>query len=234
MSFWVRGFFVIMMNLVLVTGMNAKAQESAVRTLRFQDGVTGYKGTVDLEIWAVSPHTCLNGNPNASSDADNDGGESQVLLRFDGIVGSGENQIPPGSAIHSAQLRISAFDEGTTVYLHRILVPWKSTSTWASLAAGISADGQEAFPQKDGFTFGKISASVSSINFEVTDAVQAWADGRSNHGWVYINTGGNGWDFYTSEFDDVRQRPQLEVNFTAPKAQSTVRPVVSRNEEKKR
>lgn len=197
---------------------NSPAQpENAKRTVTFQDGVNGYAGTVDLEIWAVSPNTCLNGNINASSDADNDGGESQVLVRFDDIVSAKAGLIPPKSAIHSATLVVSAFDEGTTVHLHRMLVPWKATATWTSLVAGVTADGLEASKQKDGFTFGKISASTSAISFDVTDTVQAWANGKPNYGWVFINTGGNGWDFYTAEFDDVKQRPKLVVEFTPPK-----------------
>jgi hypothetical protein len=187
------------------------------QTLTIQQGVNGYAGTVDVEIWAVAPNTCLEGNPNASSDADNDGGESQILLRFDGLVGDGPNQIPPRSAIHSAQLVVSAFDPGDTVYLHRMLVPWKGTATWNSQVAGVTADGLEASAQKDSFTFGKISASSSDIIFGVTDTVQAWVNGAANHGWVFINTGPNGWDFYTSEFEDVKQRPRLLVEFTPPK-----------------
>ena len=187
------------------------------QTVSFQEGVNGYAATVDLEIWAVSPNTCLNGNPNASSDADNDGGESQVLLRFEKVVGDKAGQVPPKSAIHSATLVIGAFDEGTTVHLHRMLVPWKANATWATLVGGVSANGLEASKQKDGFTFGKISASTSAISFDVTDTVQAWANGKPNYGWVFINTGGNGWDFYTSEFEDVKQRPKLVVEFTPPR-----------------
>ena len=182
--------------------------------ITIQTGLNKYDGTIDLEIWAVAPHTCLNGNPNASADADNDGGESQVLIRFEDIISA--TQIPPKSAIHHAQLVVSAFDEGTTVHLHRMLVPWKATATWASLIAGVTADGLEAAKQKDGFTFGKISASTSQIVFDVTDSVQAWASGKPNYGWVFINTGGNGWDFYTSEFEDLKQRPKLIVEFTPP------------------
>jgi hypothetical protein len=33
---------------------------------------------------------------------------------------------------------------------------------------------------------------------------------------VFINPAANGWDFYTSEFDDVKQRPKLVVEFTPP------------------
>ena len=201
----------------LLAGLAATADPAGRQSVTFQQGVDGYTGTVDLEVWAVAPHTCLEGNINASSDADNDGGESQVLMRFDDVVGAKPGQIPPKATIHKATLVVSAFDEGTTVHLHRVLVPWKSTATWAALSGGLTADGLEASKQKDGFTFGKISASTSAIPFDVTDAVQAWANGAANHGWVFINTGGNGWDFYTSEFDDVKQRPRLVVEFTAPK-----------------
>lgn len=200
------------------TGDTAPPRNTAAKqTLSFQEGVNGYTGTIDLEIWAVSPNTCLNGNPNASSDADNDGGESQVLVRFENIIGDKPGQIPPRSAVHSAIFSVSAFDEGNTVHLHRMLVPWKATATWNSLVGGVTADGLEASQQKDGFTFGKISASSSFIDFDVTDTVQAWVNGKPNYGWVFINTGGNGWDFYTSEFEDVKQRPKLIVEFTPPK-----------------
>ena len=40
-----------------------------------------------------------------AADADN---ESQVLLRFDDIVGTGAGQIPVGSKIHSAQLVLAS------------------------------------------------------------------------------------------------------------------------------
>jgi hypothetical protein len=206
---------------VAVAGFTAEApaprEAEGRQTVTFQDGVNGYAGTVDLEIWAVSPNTCLNGNPNASADADNDGGESQILMRFDDIIGHDPGQIPPGATVHSARLVVSAFDQGNTVHLHRMLVPWKKTATWNALVAGVTADGLEASRQKDSFTFGKISANTSDIPFNVTDAVQAWANGKPNYGWVFINTGGNGWDFYTAEFEDVKQRPKLIVEFTPPK-----------------
>jgi hypothetical protein len=186
----------------------------------FQTGVNGYNGTVDIEVWALAPTTILDTNPNATSDANNDGGESQVLLRFEGIVGKKPGQIPPGSAVRSATLIVSAFDQGDTVHIHRMLVPWSRQSTWTTLIAGVTADGAEASRHRESFTFGKIAANSSSIPFEVTDSVQAWVNGAANHGWVFINTGGNGWDFYTCEFDDIKQRPKLIVEYTPPKSKS--------------
>jgi hypothetical protein len=185
-------------------------------TVTFQTGVNGYNGTVDIEVWALAPTTILDTNPNATSDANNDGGESQVLLRFEGILGDKPGQIPRGSAVHSATLIVSAFDQGDTVHIHRMLVPWARQSTWTTLVAGVTADGMEASRHRESFTFGKIAANSSSIPFDVTDSVQAWANGAANHGWVFINTGGNGWDFYTCEFDDVKQRPKLIVEYSPP------------------
>ena len=84
------------------------------------------------------------------------------------------------------------------------------------MVSGVSCDGLEASRHKDSFTFGKIAANSSEIVFDVTDTVQTWVSGEANHGWVFINTGGNGWDFYTSEFENQSQRPKLVVELTEP------------------
>ncbi|HEV3166867.1 MAG TPA: hypothetical protein VGZ22_22760, partial [Isosphaeraceae bacterium] len=59
----------------------ADTKQPARKTTSFQTGVGGYEGTVDIELWALAPTTVLDTNPNATSDANNDGGESQILLR---------------------------------------------------------------------------------------------------------------------------------------------------------
>jgi len=196
----------------------APATPAETRTVTFQQGVNGYTGTIDTEIWALAPHTILESNPNSSTDADNDGGESQCLLRFDNLIGTASWQVPPRAAVVKARLLVSAFDQGSTVNLHRMLVPFDRSATWSSLVSGVSADGLEACRHKDAFTFGKIAANSSEIIFDVTDTVQLWAGGEVNHGWVFLNTGGNGWDFYASEFSDVKQRPRLVVEFVIPAA----------------
>jgi hypothetical protein len=202
----------------MAVGLAADSSRLAqTKTVSFQQGVDGYKGTVDTEIWALATKTLLQSNPNASSDANNDGGESQVLMRFDDIIGPGSRQVPKHATVKSAKLLVSAFDQGTTVNLHRMFVPFDESATWSSVVSGISADGLEASRHKDSFTFGKIAANSSEIVFDVTDTVQAWVSGEDNHGWVFMNTGGNGWDFYASEFMNVSQRPRLVVEFTSPR-----------------
>ncbi len=195
---------------------------SVTRTVEFQQGVNGYEHTWDTEIWALAPNTILESNANASSDANNDGGESQVLLKFDGIIGDAPNQIPARSRIVKAKLEVSAFDQGSTVHLHRLLVPFPKSATWNSLVAGVSADGLEASRHKDSLTFGKIAANTSTVCFDVTDTVQQWSSGKPNYGWVFLNTGGNGWDFYTSDHEDVHQRPKLVVEFTSHDKRSSL------------
>jgi hypothetical protein len=206
--FWLLAFPVLFLAPPSCFGQSSK--------IVFQNGIDGYQGTVDTEIWALAPTTLLESNPNASSDANNDGGESQVLIRFDDIVGSTPRSVPLRSRIVSARLLVSAFDQGSTVNLHRMLVPFSKSATWSSLIDGVSADDLEASRQKDSFTFGKIAANTSIVVFDVTDTVQAWVSGQANHGWVFLNTGGNGWDFYSSEFDDIQQRPKLVVEYEAP------------------
>jgi hypothetical protein len=206
-------FWLLVLQLILMASPACFGQSTKII---FQNGIDGYQGTVDTEIWALAPTTLLDSNPNASSDANNDGGESQVLIRFDDILGSTDWSIPLRSQIVSARLLVSAFDQGSTVNLHRMLVPFPKAATWSSMIDGVSADGLEASRQKDSFTFGKIAANTSVVVFDVTDTVQAWVSGQANHGWVFLNTGGNGWDFYSREFDDIGQRPKLIVEYQAP------------------
>lgn len=184
-----------------------------IEQVSFQHGVGGYEGVVDTEIWALAPKTILSANPNATCDGNNNGGESQVLMRFDHIIGGKDGQVPPRARVVSAKLIVSAFDQGNTVNLHRMYVPFHKASTWDSMISAVSADDLEASRHKDGFTFGKISASSSGAIFDVTDTVQSWVNGRRNHGWVFLNMGGNGWDFYTSEFERLEQRPKLVIRF---------------------
>lgn len=193
-----------------------EAKKSSATRVTFQEGVEDYKGTVDTELWEVAPTKVLEKQGTMTSDADNGGGESQVLLRFEKIIGTGKNQIPAKARILSARLTVVAFDPGSTVYMHRVLVPWAGSSTWNSMSAGLSADEVEATKLRDGFTFGDIVMDKQAVEFDVAGAVQAWVNGERNYGWVFINTGGNGWDFYSSNWHEVDLRPVLVVEYEAP------------------
>lgn len=183
------------------------------RKASFRQGEDGYRGAVDLELWAIAPSKPLAEQGTMTSDANNGGGESQVLMRFDEIFGDAPGLVPPGSRVVRATLSVVAFDPGTTVFVHRMLAPWSESSTWDALAAGVSVDGLEATMVRDGFTFGQITMDKQDVAFDVTQTVQAWADGEPNHGWVAVNTGDNGWDFYSSDWIEADLRPRLEVEY---------------------
>lgn len=186
---------------------------SLSRMVSFRQGARGYESTVDVEVWGIAPSKPLVKQGTLTSDGNNGGGESQVLMRFDQIFGANESQIPKHARIKSARLKVVAFDPGTTVYVHRILVPWTEATTWNGLAGGLAIDNVEASTVRDGFTFGQISMDRQSVEFDVTQTVQHWADGEDNFGWVFVNTGSNGWDFYSADWHEKELRPALTVEY---------------------
>jgi hypothetical protein len=190
----------------------------------FRQGQHGYKHVTDTEIWRVAPTQPLYKQGTMTSDANNGGGESQVLIRFDNIIGDEQGLLPPKSHILRAKLTVVAFDPGTTVYMHRMLVPWKRSATWKGMAAGVATDNVEASELRDGFTFGQIQMDKQSVEFDVTRTVQDWVNGDDNFGWVFVNTGSNGWDFYSSDWHEEELRPMLTIEFASSASVVAIRP----------
>ena len=198
------------------SGKKLPAKTTGVERITFQQGAEGYLGTVDTEIWAIAPSRSLHKQGTLTADGNNGGGESQVLMRFADVFGSGERQVPRLSRIVSAKLVVVAFDPGSTIYLHRTLAPWDDSATWDGMASGVSVDNIEASTVRDGFNFGEINMDKQSIEFDVTATVRKWASGEPNYGWVFVSTGSNGWDFYSADWIESDLRPQLEVRFARP------------------
>src|SRR5262245_35854157 len=88
-----------LLGLLALMASSRPAGAADKQQLTFQQGVNGYTGTVDTEIWAFAPTKIIEKNGSVTSDANNDGGESQVLIRFEGIVGDGPRQIPRGARV---------------------------------------------------------------------------------------------------------------------------------------
>lgn len=194
---------------------SANTKQPAVGEVSFRNGVDGYNKALDAEIWAIAPSKSLLKQGTMTTDGNNGGGESQVLLRFEDLFGGQTGKIPVRARIKSARLTVVAFDPGTTCYLHRLLVPWSESVTWDGMANGITVDNSEASTVRDGFTFAEINMDKQLVYFDVTPTVQLWADGVENYGWVFVNTGGNGWDFYSSDWIQSEFRPMLEVSYVA-------------------
>src|SRR5262249_51657087 len=125
----------------------------------FQNGVdTGggaYTGTRDTYLRRhranATPHpapaaTVLVDWPDAGGTND-----TQGLLRFNNIFGSGAGQIPLGAKIINAFLTFNTPNPGDGGEFHRMLIDWQDTVIWNTSTGGIynaqpglQADGAEA------------------------------------------------------------------------------------------
>lgn len=87
------------------------------------------------------------------------------------VVGNGPNQVPPGSQILLANLRLSAISGGDGL-LYRAAEPWDASSSWNSLG--------------DVATVGSSKAARinTTLTIDVTDHVALWSDGTFSFGWV--------------------------------------------------
>jgi len=182
----------------------------------FQSGSDGYAGTEDTMLAEALANTAYGNYSSVRVDlsAGSFGsGETQGLVRFDGIVGSGPSQISPGSTVGSATLIVWVNDGGAgTVSLHRVLQPWSEASTWNSLVGGIQTDGVEAAIGPEAQHIDTAAMGYQSIS-DLRNSVQAWVNGADNFGWALFSDSMIGWEFYSSEYATVSVRPRLIVDF---------------------
>ncbi|MBM4093899.1 MAG: DNRLRE domain-containing protein, partial [Planctomycetes bacterium] len=131
------------------------------RVYQFQEGVDSgfapYTGAADIQLFQGQPGTAYpTGNTSEGLMVVADAGtnNSQVLLRFDGLFGTGAGQIPPGSLITAATLVLDVNNGGNGPRFHRMLTGWDANAdTWNAFGngaaprnatGGVQADGAEA------------------------------------------------------------------------------------------
>ena len=192
--------------------------------LTFQQGVDGYSAMVDTMIRWATPDNNYDDSATEhyggyqyqyNADTSSDGGPSQVLMRFDDIIGSNAGQIPAGSTIVSATLRICSTDDGNGGNAHAMLQSWvDSEVTWNDSFGGdgIQADDNEAAAVEDDGV--SSNSPDTDVDLDVTATVQAWADGTAvNNGWAILPNGTNGWHMAAAEHPTLDYRPELIVSF---------------------
>lgn len=192
----------------------------------FQDGRDGYLETVSAIVRGAddigpttSEESTTNGadSPNGSVFIDNDnllvgdafGPDVKALLRFENIVS--ETAIPQNSVVARAYLvmtttSISNAQTNGPINVHQVLQPWQTDTLESEFGTpGLSAEGNAIGPVLD---------SVSSIGaygeawFDVTGAVQSWADGNTNNGFIVRAETSDGWSIFLQNavLQDVRPR----------------------------
>ncbi len=210
-------------NFTLPLDLEARVAElSTYETLRFRQGQDAghgvYASTKDTYIGdGTTGVTQPGANLGQASvvRCDGDADKEQGLLRFDDIVGSAPGRIPPGATIERAFLVLTTegtnADSATGGRLHRMLVPWTESSTWNTLGAGVQL-GTEAIASADHST-GAVAKTTRT--FDVTASVQAWVDGAANLGWLIQSAGTDRWEFRSSQWPQLAERPMLVVRLAA-------------------
>lgn len=202
-------------------GYSAYSNEITVSTpvddrtrISFQEGVEGYAGTYDVGYFQSNPDFSDPENYEMASDGNinTPDSEEQALIRFENIIGP--DALPADATVSQAILRVfSTGDTDSVVSIHRMLVGWTEDATWNSMDDGVEADGVEAAAAADHLADGIRSGEF--YEFDVTVSLKAWqADPSSNHGWVFLNSGDDGWDLATSEENDPDLRPILTVYYS--------------------
>ena len=205
--------------------------DPAVTSVSFRQGLGGYAGALDTQLWQETPDTNNSATPLLTADLDTSSTlsgnqQGQVLVRFNSLFGAAAGQVPTNAVIHSAKLIIFAplsptgqdYDSGDTFRAHRMIADWSDTATWSSTAGGISTDNVEASSTA---TFSLVPEVDGAPQiFDVTSDVELFRSGTANRGWVLrpSTTGtGNGWTMASSEYtNDVTQRPTLEITYSLP------------------
>ncbi len=187
--------------------------ETNEATVTFQNGLSGYTGTVDTHIMEAEPTTDHGALESVEWDNDDPIGTGQykyALIRFDDIFGSETGQIPLGAPIQSATLRYEVYNVGDPADVNEIAIDWIASETWNSFGgdAGVQAD-------EYGVSLGSATGTTTSLHsVNVTASLSAWSlNPSANRGWIFRPTDTDGVDFRSSEYATVSSRPSLEVTY---------------------
>ena len=204
-------------NALVATTLTVRIDTSIVlpRTVTFQEGVNGYAGTLDTDVWGDFPDNEYSSFGSVRVDGYGAPLPIEGLLRFENIFGSGPGQIPVGSEIASAHLELNITDIGNALMFYRLLRNWAETETWNTLGAGIQTDDIEAVSTPDVST--AYVAAVGILSIDVTASLRAWASApTTNFGWAILQ--GSGTNRVLFDSSEGTTRPKLVVTFTAPDA----------------
>lgn len=196
-----------------ITGVFTTDPVTAVAT--FQQGdAGGYASATDTWIEAAAPNTPHAADPTATVDGSP---LAQGLVRFDDLFGP-TGRVPDGATILSAKLTLLTGSNvsADSMAVHRMLLGWSGTATWAGFGGGVATDGIQAAAVGEFQLIPNVGAG--NAIFDVTESLRLWqTDPSANHGWLLRDAGGtDGWIWNTSDATTLDMRPQLSVVYAVP------------------
>jgi len=124
----------------------------------------------------------------------------QAMLCFKDIIGDANGQIPQGTKISEAKLKLWYVNHNgnRNIYIYRMNVKWDETSTWNSIGGGIrpgvNCDSASVLTLNPG------NGVPTSLEIDVTDIVKGWVNGEyQNYGFGFVNDRNNNLQFAASE-----------------------------------
>lgn len=203
-------------------------------TVEFQQGLNGYTGSfqkrVGVEIkmegdpaLPVNYYTETLGSAVPTIGVDGENPDVNDMIRFDGVIGSGQGQVPAGARVLKAELILST-GTGTNdrtngpFVVDRLISEFGPTSTYVSVSGnsesrqGVRGIMPATLRPVAGFP---ISEQGQVVAADVTRIVREWASGEPNHGMGIFAAGtSDGWVYGSISNTNVSLRPKLVVTYT--------------------
>lgn len=194
--------------------------QPSVRSVSFQQGVNGYFGQFGKRVGSDGTNQLETAVQHYGVDGDSP--DINGILRFDGLFGSGEGQIPAGASIVKAELVLTTAEvadaqSGGPWVVDRLLFPVDSTTNYIQMTQGAFAGVRGLSSRAPLAGYGGL-AQGNAYAADVTPILRVWADAEdpnaANLGFsIYDETTSDAWSYCTSSNDDPAKRPKLVISY---------------------
>jgi len=199
--------------LALALALGAPA---AATTISFQNGFDGYAGA-DNESYSfdgtIHQDQIRMDLPNAAQP---EGSYAWVI--FDGVIGAGA--VPEGSVILSATFEGFVRNPFGVADITRLLDDIKNQPFGPGAdildAGGLFWDNKQLVPAFHADCGDPVVCEPPvAVAWDVTDMVQAWADGAANHGFLLLPETVNGGKLFATDDPDPALHPRLVIEYSS-------------------
>ena len=187
-------------------------------TLVFQDGLSGYQGTVDTFIETsdpLSPNGALEELICDTDEPDGTGNDNYVLLRFEDLFGTEPGRIPPDAGIVSATFTFDVLTGFNGGPFQEVAVDWDEDTTWSTFGSTPGVQSSDRLSTLIGQVWlGNGNGTLAPREVNVRESIVRWqADPSSNRGWILQAYGAPSYgEILSSEYQaDPLLRPRLTV-----------------------